>query len=84
MQYLRLFQQVDISISVDNVGDRFEFERGGAWDIVEQNIAQFRVETNFNVSIMPTINIQNVFYIEDLIAWADQSAEPQPSRRPEL
>lgn len=73
MQYLRLFQQVDISISVDNVGDRFEFERGGAWDIVEQNIAQFRVETNFNVSIMPTINIQNVFYIEDLIAWADQT-----------
>jgi sulfatase maturation enzyme AslB (radical SAM superfamily) len=73
VQYLRQFQQVDISVSIDNVGKRFEFERGGEWSAVEQNITQFRAEPNFNVSIMPTINIQNVFYIEDLITWADQT-----------
>lgn len=71
--YLTQFRQVDISISIDNVGDRFEFERGGNWSIVEQNIAQFNAVQNFNISIMPTINIQNVFYIGDLVAWADQT-----------
>jgi MoaA/NifB/PqqE/SkfB family radical SAM enzyme len=71
--YLKQFQQVDISISIDNVGKRFEFERGGDWHAVEHNIAQFNAVPNFNISIMPTLNIQNVFYIDDLVTWADQT-----------
>lgn len=73
IQYLRPFQQVDISISIDNIGERFEFERGGDWVTVEQNISQFKAETNFDVSVMPTINIQNVFYIEDLLDWSNKT-----------
>jgi organic radical activating enzyme len=71
--YLQQFSQVDISISVDNISKRFEFERGGDWNTVEQNIAQLRAEPNFNISIMPTVNIQNVFYIGELVEWATQT-----------
>lgn len=70
LSYLKQFKQVDISISVDNTGKRFEFERGGEWSIIEQNRKKFNSETDFNISIAPTVNIQNVLYLEDVINWA--------------
>jgi molybdenum cofactor biosynthesis enzyme MoaA len=68
----RQFKQVDLAISIDNIGQRFEIERGGMWNEVENNIKQFLALglPNLNVYIMPTVNIQNVFYIPELVDWA--------------
>jgi hypothetical protein len=71
--YLERFKQVDISISIDNIGKRFEFERGGEWSTIDQNRKKFDSETNFNISIAPTVNIQNVFYLDDVINWAGKN-----------
>ena len=69
------FKYVEIAFSIDNVGARFEYERYGAkWDEVEDNIAKFRQlrsETNnIKLQICLTVNIQNVYYLDDLCNWA--------------
>ena len=72
---LQEFQEVDVCLSIDNVGTRFELERGGSWSKVEQNILQFKELTAnpvFKLSIFPTVNIQNIYYLDELYAWANQ------------
>ena len=66
------FKQIDLALSIDNIGERFELERGGSWPDVTNNIKKFLELNlpNLNVYIMPTINVQNVFYIPELLEWA--------------
>ena len=69
------FGRVDIAFSIDNVGHRFEYERYGArWDEVQNNIIKFhqlrdRFPKKITTQVCMTINIQNVYYLEDLCNW---------------
>jgi hypothetical protein len=71
------FGRVDIAFSVDNVGARFEYERHGAkWDEANENIdrthfAKKEFAPNITTQLCFTINIQNVYYLDELLAWAD-------------
>ena len=70
------FKQVEIAFSIDNVGHQFELERSGAkWDQVCANIAQARelrnTQKNITLQVCMTINIQNVYYFEELCRWVD-------------
>jgi len=71
------FGRVDIAFSIDNVGKRFEYERYGAdWDLANNIIDSVHwtkeVDTpNITTQLCFTINIQNVYYIDELLAWAD-------------
>ena len=71
------FGRVDIAFSVDNVGDRFEYERYGAkWQeaniiIDEIHIMKKLSAPNITTQLCFTINIQNVYYLDELLAWAD-------------
>lgn len=65
------FKHVNIHFSIDNIGQRFEFERGGCWEDVEANLDRL-LETklpNMSLGIFVTLNVQNVYYIEQLIDW---------------
>jgi MoaA/NifB/PqqE/SkfB family radical SAM enzyme len=69
------FGRVDIAFSIDNVGDRFEYERYGAkWDRANEVIDAVhqlrRVQKNITTQLCFTINIQNVYYIDELMTWA--------------
>ena len=72
----KYFGRVDIAFSIDNVGDRFEYERYGAtWDQANKVIkyvhwSQLQYE-NITTQLCFTINIQNVYYLDELLAWAD-------------
>ena len=68
---LRQFKEVDLALSIDDIGSRFELTRGGVWSDVEANILKFK-ELGFKLYIFPTVNIQNVLYLDELIAWADR------------
>lgn len=72
---LSAFKEVDICLSIDNIGKRFELERGGVWTSVEQNILAFKAledsKPNWQISIFPTVNIQNIYYLDELISWAE-------------
>ena len=70
------FGRVDIAFSVDNVGDRFEYERYGAkWDLANKIIDDVHfakaVDTpNITTQLCFTINVQNVYYIDEILDWA--------------
>jgi MoaA/NifB/PqqE/SkfB family radical SAM enzyme len=70
------FGRVDIAFSIDNVGARFEYERYGAdWDKANEIIDGVHfardVDTpNITTQLCFTINIQNVYYLDELLAWA--------------
>ena len=72
------FGRVDIAFSIDNVGDRFEYERYGAkWDRANEivdvvnNMTNRPSHGNITTQLCFTINIQNVYYLDELLAWAD-------------
>lgn len=71
------FGRVDIAFSIDNVGKRFEYERYGAdWDEANAiiNGIHFARDTdspNITTQLCFTINVQNVYYLDELLAWAD-------------
>ena len=71
------FGRVDIAFSIDNVGDRFEYERYGAdWAVANKIIddVHFAKEVdspNITTQLCFTINIQNVYYLDELLTWAD-------------
>ena len=66
------FKHVEIAFSIDNVGDRFEYERYGAdWNLVQANIAKFTAMRSSKIStqLCTTMNIQNVYYLPELCEW---------------
>jgi len=71
------FGRVDIAFSVDNVEERFEYERYGAdWVLANKIIddVHFAKEVdspNITTQLCFTINIQNVYYLDELLAWAN-------------
>ena len=71
------FGRVDIAVSIDNVGQRFEYERYGAnWDRALEVVDYIHAlkehsMPNITTQLCFTINIQNVYYLNELLAWAD-------------
>lgn len=66
--FVGAFKRIEISISLDDIEARFEIQRGGSWSSVHQNIVSF-VEISsqlLTVQATPTINIQNVLYLDEL------------------
>lgn len=68
------FAEVDIQVSIDNIGQRFELERGGSWKEVDQNVKNLinQKPSNTRISIMPAISIMNIYYLDELFAWAKE------------
>jgi len=69
----KLFKEVDIGFSIDNIGQRFELERGSSWDKVENNLNNFlkHKSSNMVLNIFTTINVQNIYYLDELIDWVE-------------
>lgn len=68
------FKHVEIAFSIDNIGDRFEYERTNAkWDEVNDNIKKFielrAGSNNISLQLCSTINIHNVLYLHDIVNW---------------
>jgi MoaA/NifB/PqqE/SkfB family radical SAM enzyme len=66
------FKHVEIAFSIDNIGERFEYERYGAdWNLVQANIAKFTAMRSKKIStqLCTTMNIQNVYYLPELCNW---------------
>ena len=68
------FKTVEIAFSIDDVGDRFEYQRSNAvWSEVCDNIERFRQMRNRNprirLQVCTTVNVFNVYYIEQVANW---------------
>jgi hypothetical protein len=68
------FKIVEIAFSIDDIGARFEYQRSNAvWTEVVANIAKFRALrarcNNIQLQICCTINVFNVYYLEEVATW---------------
>ena len=72
------FKTVEIAFSIDDLGERFEYQRSNAvWSEVVFNIDRFRLlrqdYPNIRLQCCSTVNVFNVRYIDQLANWiADQ------------
>jgi len=71
------FKHIQIAFSVDNTGERFEYERYGAkWNRANTNIKKvnaLRDELNYPITtqLCTTWNVQNIFYVDEILTWAE-------------
>lgn len=68
------FRTVEIAFSIDDVGERFEYQRSNAdWLEVNANINRFfelrRQTSNIRLQVCTTVNVFNVLYLADVAAW---------------
>lgn len=71
------FKTVEVAFSIDDVGERFEYERTNAvWAEVLTNIDRFRElrkrMKNLRLQVCSTVNVFNILYLEELSHWIDQ------------
>lgn len=67
----RHFKLVEIAVSIDDVGARFEYQRSNAvWTEVVANIEKFKSlrsrNSNIQLQFCCTINVFNVYYLDEL------------------
>lgn len=67
------FKRVEIMLSIDALGKKFEYQRHGAkWETVENNIARFREFDYIALQVCHTVNILNVLDICEFVLWAEE------------
>jgi MoaA/NifB/PqqE/SkfB family radical SAM enzyme len=70
----RNFRHVEIAFSIDDVNQRFEYQRTNAvWSEVIDNIELFKQmrerNTNITLQVCCTVNVFNVLYLADIADW---------------
>lgn len=63
------FKKLEIAFSIDDVEDRFEYQRNPAkWDEVNRNIQRFMTSGlhNLTTQVCTTINVFNIMYLDEL------------------
>jgi organic radical activating enzyme len=76
----RHFKCVEIAFSIDDVGERFEYQRSNAvWTEVCANLDRFRdlkeIYSNIKLQICTTVNVFNVYYIDQVASWIYRNRE---------
>jgi sulfatase maturation enzyme AslB (radical SAM superfamily) len=68
------FREIHIGLSIDNIGKRFELERGGNWDQIEKNIDKFLAldPNKYKITILTTVSNLNLLYLDELVEWANK------------
>ncbi len=70
----RHFQHVEIAFSIDDIEQRFEYQRTNAvWTDVVNNIQMFKQmrdrNSNITLQVCCTVNIFNVYYLSTVASW---------------
>ena len=72
--YIKDFYRVEVTVSIDNIGEMFELERPGLkWKNIENNV-KIMIEhqknlPNFKLDVCITANIQNIYYLPETLNW---------------
>jgi MoaA/NifB/PqqE/SkfB family radical SAM enzyme len=74
------FKTVEIAFSIDDIGDRFEYQRTNAiWTEVCANLDRFRdlkeIHSNIVLQVCTTVNVFNVRYLGDVAEWIEKNRE---------
>ena len=76
----RHFKTVEIAFSIDDIGERFEYQRSNAnWQEVCANLDRFRdlkeCHKNIVLQVCTTVNVFNVRYLDQVAQWIDKNKE---------
>ena len=74
------FKTVEIAFSIDDISDRFEYQRTNAvWTEVCANIDRFRdlkkIYSNIVLQVCTTVNVFNVRYLGDVAEWIERNRD---------
>jgi len=74
------FKTVEIAFSIDDVGERFEYQRSNAvWADVCANLDRFRdlkeIYPNIELQVCTTVNVFNVRYLGEVSTWLERNRE---------
>lgn len=77
------FKEVDIQISIDDIKERFEYNRWPAkWGTVYENIKKFQKlkdqEKNIKLSISFTVSAFTILYADEFYSWCLAEGLPEP------
>ncbi len=73
------FKQVNILMSVDGLGEKFEYLRWPAnWDQCYENIKKYQEQKSLKVSISHTVSVFNVFDLPEFFKWCLKEKLPLP------
>ena len=69
------FKMIELAYSIDDIGDRFEYQRHPAkWNAVNENILKFKNSgfKNLSTQVCTTMNLFNVAYLDELAPYIDE------------
>jgi Iron-sulfur cluster-binding domain len=77
------FKDIDMQLSVDGIGDRYEYIRYPAnWNSVIHNISRYieqeQILDNFRVSVSHTVSAYNIYYLDEFFEWCYTVGLPRP------
>lgn len=75
------FKKVDIQLSIDGIGNHFEYNRWPAkWAECLPNILAYRdrITGNMQLSISHTVSIFTVYYLPEFLSWCAANGLPKP------
>lgn len=77
------FQEIDMQLSIDGVGSRFEYIRYPAvWSVVLEHVQRY-LQTqnkipNLRLSVSHTISAYNIYYLPEFLDWCESQGLPRP------
>lgn len=80
-QLWRYFKEVDIQLSIDGIGARYEYLRYPArWPEVTANINGYlkRQQDNIRLSVSHTVSAYNIRYLCEFMNWCSSQGLPKP------
>lgn len=75
MDIWKQFKLVRLDLSIDDIGSRFDYQRNGStWHTVQTVVGSLHQDkpANIQTQVTVTVNIQNVYYMPELVSWIDQ------------
>lgn len=75
------FRNIDLQLSIDGVGSRFEYLRYPArWSQALESVDRYLLKQgdNIQISVSHTVSALNVFYLDEFFNWCDDRGLPRP------
>lgn len=75
------FKEVDIQLSIDGVGTRYEYIRYPAsWELLVENVSNYLKiqQSNIKLSVSHTVSAYNIYYLDEFFAWCYNIGLPRP------
>ena len=77
------FREIDMQLSIDGVGARYEYIRYPAsWEDTESTVHRYIQQEksipNIRLSVSHTVSAYNIFYLDEFFAWCHNQSLPTP------